>query len=485
MHVISRFNRIIILYKRTYVCYNGVTKEVIFTMDIEEKLKILADAAKYDVSCSSSGSDRKNKKGEIGSASTSGICHSFTSDGRCISLLKILLTNNCIFDCAYCVNRVSSDLPRATFTPDEVADLTINFYRRNYIEGLFLSSAVFKNPDFTMELLIQTVTKLRKEYHFNGYIHIKVIPGASEALISKAGLLVDRMSINIELPSNTSLKLLAPQKTKDNILMPMSIIKHKIIEAKSMRKGFKNAPLFVPAGQSTQLIVGATPESDYKILTLSESLYSKYSLKRVYYSAYMPVSNHPALYGVKGTPMLREHRLYQADWLLRFYGFKANELLNEASPNFNMNFDPKTDWALKHIEEFPIEINKASFQELLRIPGIGMRSAYKIRNIQLVHNIQYEDLKKIGVVLKRARYFITCNGKYNGGVPIDTRSIESRLLSITSAKKQSLKSYEQLSFMEKISTLQSNKTKEQENKISSLQIRENSEFGFSVMRGEL
>lgn len=396
-------------------------------MDLQRKLEILSSAAKYDVSCSSSGSNRKNKKGGIGNASVSGICHSFTPDGRCVSLLKILMSNVCIYDCSYCISRTSNDFPRATFTPDEICDITINFYKRNYIEGLFLSSAIVKSADFTMEKLYETVDKLRNEHNFNGYIHLKAIPGADQNLIDKAGLLVDRMSVNIELPSSESLKILAPDKDKNKILLPMKNISNKIIQNKNEIKRFKNAPSFVPGGQSTQLIVGASPESDLKILTLSESLYEKMNLKRVYYSAFVPVTNDKRLPEIKNPPTLREHRLYQADWLLRFYGFNANELLSEENPNFDINFDPKTNWALKNIHIFPLEINKAPREMLLRIPGIGEKSVQRIMAIRKVSNITFEDLKKIGVVLKRAQYFLTCNGKYYGDVSFDEPLIRDKL----------------------------------------------------------
>ncbi len=396
-------------------------------MDMNEKLRILSDSAKYDVSCSSSGSNRKNTPGGIGNASQHGICHSFTSDGRCISLLKILLTNYCVFDCAYCINRLSNDVERAVFTPEEVADLTINFYRRNYIEGLFLSSAIFNNPNYTMELLIETVKKLRTTYRFNGYIHIKAIPGADSDLIRQAGELVDRMSVNIELPSNNSLKLLAPQKTKDKILSPMSFINSNILINKEEQMKYINAPTFVPAGQSTQLIVGATPDSDFKIMKLSENLYKHMHLKRVYYSAYIPVSNNPMLVNIRNSPLLREHRLYQADWLLRFYGFNASELLDDENPSLNLNFDPKTDWALRNLEKFPVEINTASYNTLLRIPGIGVTCVKRIYKARKVHSLSFEDLKKLGVMLKRSQYFITCKGKYFGDVPFKENLIYSRL----------------------------------------------------------
>ncbi|SKC47612.1 putative DNA modification/repair radical SAM protein [Maledivibacter halophilus] len=383
-------------------------------MELLDKLKILADAAKYDVSCSSSGSSRKNRKGGVGNAHVSGICHSWSDDGRCISLLKILFTNYCIYDCKYCINRASNDLPRAAFTPDEVVNLTINFYRRNYIEGLFLSSAIYKNPNFTMELLLETVKKLREEAKFNGYIHLKAIPGADPILIEKAGLYADRMSVNIELPSDQGLKLLAPQKKREAIIRPMGLITSKIIQNIDDRKKYRKAFKFVPAGQSTQLIVGATNDNDLNILTLTEALYNQFKLKRVYYSAYIPITSHPNLPAISAPPLLREHRLYQADWLLRFYGFKANELLNGGNPNFDENLDPKCDWAIRNIHRFPVEINKADYGMLLRIPGIGVKSARRIIAARRFSFLSYDDLKKMGVVLKRAKYFITCKGKYHG-----------------------------------------------------------------------
>jgi len=394
---------------------------------MNEKLRILSDAAKYDVSCSSSGSNRANTPSGIGNASAHGICHSFAADGRCISLLKILLTNYCIFDCAYCINRSSNDVERAAFTPDEVADLTINFYRRNYIEGLFLSSGIINNPNHTMELLLETVKKLRNVYKFNGYIHLKAIPGADQALIKQAGELVDRMSVNIELPSSNSLKLLAPQKTKINILTPMSFINSNILANKEEKSLFKNAPSFVPGGQSTQLIIGATPDSDFKIIKLSENLYNHMNLKRVYYSAYIPVSTSPKLVNIKNSPLLREHRLYQADWLLRFYDFKADELLDSTNSSLNLNFDPKTDWALRNMDKFPLEINSAHYRDLLRIPGIGVTCVKRIYKARKVHSLSFEDLKKLGVMLKRAQYFITCKGKYSGDVPFKQNLILGRL----------------------------------------------------------
>lgn len=396
-------------------------------MELSEKLRILTGAAKYDVSCSSSGSDRGSKKGSIGSVATSGICHSFTPDGRCISLLKILLTNYCIYDCSYCINRRSNDIERASFTAEEIVDITMNFYRRNYIEGLFLSSSIINSPNFTMELLTTVVDKLRNEHNFRGYIHLKAIPGADENLIKKAGSLVDRISVNIELPSSKSLKLLAPEKNKDDIFKPMSNIKNNIIVNRYERARYRNSPVFVPGGQSTQLIVGATKESDLNILNLTENLYNKFELKRVYYSAYIPVNNGTNLPELKNPPTLREHRLYQGDWLLRVYGFKAKELLNENNPNFDINFDPKTTYALNNINLFPIEINKAPYDTLIKIPGIGIRGARKIVSARRINSLDFFDLKKLGIVIKRAQYFITCKGKYYGAVTFDEMKIRKAL----------------------------------------------------------
>lgn len=368
-------------------------------MDLQEKLKILADSAKYDASCSSSGSNRKNTSG-IGNASVSGICHSFASDGRCISLLKILMTNCCIFDCKYCLNRKSNNIKRAIFTPEEVCQITINFYRRNYIEGLFLSSGIVKSPDYTMELLIETISLLRNKYHFNGYIHAKAIPGASPCLLKKLGLLVDRLSANIELPTENGLRLLAPNKDSKNVVQVMEYVKNN-----QSRK-------YVPAGQSTQMIIGATKETDFEIMSKSSSMYNRYNLKRVFYSAYVPINKDNLLPSIKEPPLVRENRLYQADWLLRFYNFKVTDLLDEANPNFNILLDPKADWALRHIDEFPKEINTCSYYDLLKIPGIGVKSAQRIIKLRKHYTIHFEDLKKIGVSLKRAKYFILCNGKY-------------------------------------------------------------------------
>lgn len=424
-------------------------------MDLIEKLKILSNAAKYDVSCSSSGSKRKNTPSGLGNAAECGICHSFTPDGRCISLLKILFSNDCVFDCKYCINGASKDFQRVSFTPDEVCKLTINFYKRNYIEGLFLSSAIIKNPNYTMELLLKTVKKLRTQENFNGYIHLKAIPRADQKLIEKAGTYVDRMSVNIELPSSDSLKLLAPQKSKEKILTPMNTIKNNIIQYKEMKKNIRSTPLFVPGGQSTQLIVGATPESDSKIIKLSESLYNKYDLKRVYYSAYVPViKDNKFLPNISHPPMVREHRLYQADWLLRFYGFKADELLKE-NENFDLNFDPKTGWALSNLNEFPVEINKAPYETLLRIPGIGVTSALKILKIRRVHKLDFDDLKKLRIVLKRARYFITCNGKYYGDTLFNNDSIKFNILKQEYSSKK-LVHDNQISFFDSYDTDLSN-----------------------------
>ncbi len=368
-------------------------------MTLEEKLKILAAGAKYDASCSSSGSKRKNENG-IGNATYSGICHSFASDGRCISLLKILMTNCCIFDCKYCINRRSNNIKRAIFTSEEICTITMNFYRRNYIEGLFLSSGIIKNPDYTMELLIKTIRMLRTKYHFHGYIHCKAIPGASEYLLKELGNLVDRLSANIELPTEQGLKLLAPNKNSDKVTKIMSYIKEN-------RKYN-----YAPAGQSTQMIIGATKETDFDIMNKSEHLYKNYELKRVFYSAYVPVNKDKMLPSLITPPLVRENRLYQADWLLRFYGFKVNDLLDQDNPNFNILMDPKANWALRHLEEFPKEINTASYYDLLKVPGIGIKSAQRIIACRKNFKIHFQDLKKMGIVMKRAKYFITCNNKY-------------------------------------------------------------------------
>ena len=382
-------------------------------MELSQKLEILADAAKYDAACTSSGLDRAGRPGTIGSTTLAGCCHSFSADGRCISLLKVLMTNVCAYDCQYCVNRRSNDLPRAAFTPRELCELTMGFYRRNYIEGLFLSSAVLVDPDYTTERMIEALRLLREEYRFGGYIHAKAIPGADPRLTYRLGLLADRMSVNIELPSAGSLALLAPDKKKENILTPMGQIRDGISLASRERKLCRHAPRFAPAGQSTQMIVGATPESDRQILTLTQGLYDKYHLKRVFYSAYMPVSNSPLLPAPQNfqPPLLREHRLYQADWLLRFYHFRAEELLDEEAPNLDPRLDPKCTWALRHLEFFPVEVNRADYEALLRVPGVGVRSARRILAARRVGPLTFEGLKRLGVVLKRAQYFLTCSGR--------------------------------------------------------------------------
>ena len=465
-------------------------------LSVQEKLKILTDAAKYDVACTSSGVRRKGKAGSIGNTSEAGICHSFSADGRCISLLKILFTNQCIYDCKYCVNRCSNDVVRTAFTPDEVCKLTIEFYRRNYIEGLFLSSGILYNANHTMELIYETLHKLRNQWHFNGYIHVKTIPGADSELVERMGFLADRMSINLELPTAEGLKNLAPGKTRDKILKPMRQVQQGIAVSSHLlgydrefkkpyateRAGFAGGAAlirpelaqpgallpgnnglsgggqdglddgqkavqsaggetrhlpdsryartpFVPAGQSTQMIVGATPENDYQMMAVTQALYENYGLKRVFYSAYVPVNDDSCLPSVTARPpLLREHRLYQADWLLRFYGFKAEELLSEEQPNFNVFLDPKCDWALRHLELFPVEINRASYGELLRVPGMGVKSVQRIVNARKQGGLRFEDVKKMGVVLKRARYFITCNGRMMEGARLDQDYITSCLV---------------------------------------------------------
>ena len=381
---------------------------------VEDKLRILSAAAKYDVSCSSSGSKRANKNNGLGNAAFSGICHSWSADGRCVSLLKILMTNHCMYDCKYCVNRRSNDIERAILTPEEIVKLTVNFYRRNYIEGLFLSSGIIKSADYTMEQMIIVAKKLRLEENFNGYIHMKVIPGASKELIREMGLYVDRVSVNIELAESKALKLLAPDKKSIDISTSMGLVHKNEVENKEEKKIFKSAPLYIPAGQTTQMIIGASGESDYKILNKSENLYKNFDLKRVYYSAYVPVNKSGILANVDAAPMIREHRLYQADWLLRFYKFKAGEILNEQNPFFDPLLDPKANWALRNWYLFPMEINRASYKELLRIPGIGINSAHRIVMSRKYGIIKYEHLQKLGVVIKRAKYFITVNGEFLG-----------------------------------------------------------------------
>ncbi len=396
---------------------------------IMDKLKILSDAAKYDVSCSSSGVSRKGNGRDMGNCISAGICHSFAADGRCISLLKILLSNECIYDCKYCLNRRSNDVPRATFTPDEVCELTMNFYRRNYIEGLFLSSGIIGTPNQTMEMIWQVVYKLRNVYHFRGYIHVKGIPGADPVLIQKTGYLADRMSVNLELPTADGLKKLAPNKHRKNILTPMRQIQQGIQQGRNEVAIYRHAPDFVPAGQSTQMIVGATPESDYQIMAVAQGLYDNFELKRVFYSAYVSINEDkelPALH--TGTPLLREHRLYQADWLMRFYQFRAEELLNEKRPNFNILLDPKCDWALQHLEQFPVEVTTADYHTLLRVPGIGVKSAKRIVQARRYGSLSFEGLKKMGVVLKRAVYFITCSGRMYYPVRLEEDAIVRNLL---------------------------------------------------------
>lgn len=423
-------------------------------MSVMEKLRILTDAAKYDVACTSSGTFRGNDGTGIGSCVQMGICHSFAADGRCISLLKILFTNECIFDCKYCINRRSNDVPRASFTPDELCELTIEFYRRNYIEGLFLSSGILKSPDYTMELICAALEKLRKVYRFQGYIHVKAIPGASEELIQRAGFLADRMSVNLELPTAESLRLLAPHKSRKNILAPMRLVQEKSKENRQELTLYKSAPRFVPAGQSTQMIIGASPETDYQILRVAESLYQKFGLKRVFYSAFVAVNEDKALPArtSDGPPLLREHRLYQADWLLRYYKFEANELLNEKNPNFNIFLDPKCNWALNHLEYFPVEVNRASYDVLLRVPGIGYKSAGRIVKARRFGSLGFEDLRKMGVVLKRALYFITCSGKMMYKTKIEEDYITRNLLNTKERLPDSVAgmNYQQLSLFDDV-----------------------------------
>ena len=400
-------------------------------MDVLEKLTILTDAAKYDAACTSSGGDRAPKRGFLGntSASVAGCCHSFSADGRCISLLKVLLTNRCVYDCKYCVNRRSNDTPRAAFTPEELADLTIQFYRRNYIEGLFLSSGVFRNPDYTTELMIRTLALLRETYRFNGYIHAKAIPGTSPELVERLGFLADRLSVNIELPSEAGLRSLAPDKTKRAILTPMRQIQVRNRQSREELVKYRHAPKFAPAGQSTQLIVGATADTDLHILRLTQGLYDRYQLKRVFYSAYVPVVEHALLPArdVK-PPLLREHRLYQADWLLRFYGFRAEELLDEDHPAFDTRVDPKCSWALAHLDFFPVEVNRADRESLLRVPGVGVLSARRILAARRAGPLHIEDLKKLGVVMKRAQYFLTASGRMAEGLRFTPDSLLRSLI---------------------------------------------------------
>ena len=405
-----------------------------FRMDLQRKLEILADSAKYDASCASSGSGRGGRG--TGAAHISGVCHSWTADGRCVSLLKVLMTNECVYDCAYCVNRRSNDVPRASLTPDEIASLAFEFYKRNYIEGLFLSSGIAGSPDRTMELMLEAVRKLRREFRFNGYVHLKVIPGADQGLIDQAGLWADRVSVNIELPTDRSLRLLAPGKTRETVLRPMHRLAGRIAAYRDERRSIKSAPAYAPAGQSTQLIVGATPETDREIMKLSEALYGKMRLKRVYYSAFVPVSRDSRLPALAEPPLLREHRLYQADWLLRFYGFTADELLDEKHPELDLAFDPKTAWALNNLDRFPLEVNTADYEELLRLPGIGVTSAGRILRARRAGALQLDDLRKLGVVMKRAVYFVTAGGRYAGVKKESGEAIKMKLLEHKNSDRQ-------------------------------------------------
>ena len=424
------------------------------SMALSEKLRILADAAKYDVACTSSGASRGNDGTGRGSCVQMGICHSFAADGRCISLLKILFTNECIFDCKYCINRRSNDVPRASFTPDEICELTIEFYRRNYIEGLFLSSGILRSPDYTMELICAALEKLRKVYRFQGYIHVKAIPGASEELIQRAGFLADRMSVNLELATAEGLRTLAPHKTRDKILKPMRLVQNGRSQNAYELKVYHHAPSFVPAGKSTQMIVGATPETDYQMLHVAETLYQRFDLKRVFYSAFVSVNVDKALPAKtdQGPPLLREHRLYQADWLLRYYKFEAKELLTEEEPNFNPLFDPKCNWALRHLEYFPVEVNRAPYEMLLRVPGLGYRSAGRIVRARRLGTLDFQDLKKIGVVLKRAMYFLTCNGRMMYPVKLEQDYIARNLLDAGERLPQEVRgmTYQQLSLFDDV-----------------------------------
>ncbi|MBE8720917.1 putative DNA modification/repair radical SAM protein [Sphingobacterium pedocola] len=401
---------------------------------IQEKLSILADAAKYDVSCSSSGSDRKNKDKGLGNTGA-GICHTYTEDGRCVSLLKILLTNHCIFDCAYCVSRRSNDVKRAAFTVQEVVDLTINFYRRNYIEGLFLSSGIFQNADFTMERLVRIAKKLRKEHNFNGYIHLKTIPGASEELIFEAGLYADRLSINLEIPTEAGLKLLAPEKNHREMIHPIKYISNRILQTKEEKKIIKSTPKFAPAGQSTQMIIGAAKESDLQIVHAAQYFYTHYKMKRVYYSGYVPISNDLRLPAI-GTevPLVRENRLYQTDWLLRFYGFEADEIVNDMNPLLDLDIDPKLSWALRNMDRFPVDVNRAPYEMILRIPGVGVRSAKKILAARNFEKLRLEHLQKLGIAMNKAKYFISCHGYIQRYADQQSERIKHFILSGSSSK---------------------------------------------------
>ncbi len=403
---------------------------------VSEKLNILADAAKYDVSCSSSGGNRKNSNKGLGDSKSSGICHTYTEDGRCVSLLKILLTNHCIYDCAFCVSRKSNDVQRAAFTVEEVVDLTINFYRRNYIEGLFLSSGIFKNADFTMERLVRIAKKLRLEHKFNGYIHLKTIPGASEELLTEAGLYADRMSINLEMPTEAGLKLVAPDKSHDDVKKPLNFVNHKMIEFKDERKLIKSVPKFVPAGQSTQMVIGATPENDFQIMSTANQYYKDYDLKRVYYSGFIPINHDDQLLPSIGSqpPLLRENRLYQTDWLLRFYQFDVHEILNESNPHLDTDIDPKLSYALRNLDQFPIDINTADYHQILRIPGVGVKSAKKIIAARRFGKIRTYQLKNLGIAYNRARYFMRCEDDQYQRFELLPTQIKGRILGNSQSK---------------------------------------------------
>ena len=401
-------------------------------MDVMEKLTILTDAAKYDAACTSSGARRGGRKGYIGNTSSSvaGCCHTFSADGRCVTLLKVLMTNCCVYDCKYCVNRCSNDTRRAVFTPEELAELTIQFYRRNYIEGLFLSSGVLVSPDYTTERMIRCLDLLRNHHRFNGYIHAKAIPGTSPELVTRLGLLADRLSVNIELPSEQGLASLAPNKTRKAIFRPMGLITNTLRENKEELVKYRHTPRFAPAGQSTQMIIGATPDTDRHILSLTQGLYDKYRLKRVFYSAYVPVVENSLLPSIDTKPpLLREHRLYQADWLLRFYGFDASELLDEGHQSFNPLVDPKCNWAINHMDQFPVEVNRAPYEMLLRVPGVGVKSAQRIVAARRTSTLTFEGLKRIGVVLKRAQYFLLCSGKMAEGLVVTPDAVLRALIS--------------------------------------------------------
>lgn len=427
-----------------------------FSPTLMEKLAILTDAAKYDVACTSSGVDRRGDGTGIGNTMSCGICHTFAADGRCVSLLKILFTNECIFNCSYCQNNCNSDIPRATFTPEEICTLTIEFYRRNYIEGLFLSSGIIISPNYTMDLIYQTLYRLRTVYRFQGYIHVKAIPGADPLLIEKTGYLADRMSINLELPTSDSLRKLAPCKSRNTILKPMRMIQNGITDNKQELTVYRKAPKFVPAGQSTQIIIGATPENDFQIMSVAEGLYRNFDLKRVFYSAFVNVNHNSALPVLPGgPPLLREHRLYQADWLLRYYHFTVNELLSEDRPNFNIYLDPKCDWALRHLEYFPVEVQTADYKTLLRVPGIGAKSASRIVKARRGSRLDFPDLKKMGVVLKRALYFLTCSGRMMYPTKLDEDYICRNLLSDRTQIPRDLResNYKQLSLFDDMSMI--------------------------------